>query len=1164
MGAARQSANWRTIVASFAVLLGLASECHSVSAQTPPPKVYHAFKQARDEMRRHPHDAYLQYVALQTATRADVSSSEWSSLVEYLPPFQWRRQRNAGPDLFSIFSGQLAVQESLQLDTILDAEMADANGRFRVARAIDGFSFERGEQLRKQRELRRNARVKLDSLVGPTIKSHPWTKMLGDKRPEISALARCVPDDFYFIEFHSVGKLLDLLESGDVWGRHLSAQSSNDARTKRIAERLKRQLAIETNPLARPFYDQVVEELGVTGSDLFVGEGSDVTLLFRYKQPLVFQTQMQLFLTSAQATAPNARRSELTVQGVRCQHVTSDDRSVHVFTADPQPGLHLRSNSLAALRRVLGAIKGQDEAGKPVTRLGDTHEFAYIRTLMPRGAEEEDGFVYLSDPFIRNIVGPKLKLTEHRRLGCYNCLRMLGHAALLYRTEQGKAPQSIADLVAAGCAPAGFRDGRIACPHGGKLELTSDGMLGSCSVHGPADSLIPNLELPLDEVDGYEADQYREFLSRYNDYWRTFFDPIAVRVQVRPEQYRVETIVLPLIENSIYKGLAEATAGEAVRLESLPTSKRNILSVALHLDKQHVARQLRVGDAKQETAAELGDAPWRSLTSGAKSLRRIGEALHEYHDDRGQLPTDVSYDAQGAKRKLSWRVHLLPYLGEEELFKQFRLDEPWDSDTNKGLIKKLPEVYRPDSQKLADDGRTRIVAPTGKQTVFPATKAKVGLTDVTDGASRTIMLVEADDEHAVVWTKPDDLPIDESNLTDKLYFRKDNNRFLALHVDGSRHTHPKTMEPSTLAALLTRNGGETVTVDRSTELLDYDRESDILFGLSREDIKSLGLMRVIADGIGDVASLHFHDSDQLFSLNLASLLGQTAGVFGAGNQRFDETMAIGALIGSFNSPVSWSIPVRDRAIVDDFLTRLDKHYASRFKTPGWGFITLNNDYYRTRLGPRGEVDARTLAIQVGPIKWRVFWARIDDGLFLATKPDLLVDMFEQTRAVAKEPPPAERPTDKTSVGHAMVRLRPENWNQVLPNFRLGWAENERIACEKNLVSLSNIARSLPAEVRSGPPEKAREEVDRQARRIFDSHFFCPDGGRYSLSPDGRSMECDHHGANNAPRQPAEPSKDSQLGQLLNDLGRTTATLTLQEDGLHAVLTIERPKRDKSR
>ena len=65
------------------------------------------------------------------------------------------------------------------------------------------------------------------------------------------------------------------------------------------------------------------------------------------------------------------------------------------------------------------------------------------------------------------------------------------------------------------------------------------------------------------KVNGEEADEYQAFLTAYNAYWRTFFDPISVRIKVSPEQFRGETIILPLIDNSIYTGLATALGGTA-------------------------------------------------------------------------------------------------------------------------------------------------------------------------------------------------------------------------------------------------------------------------------------------------------------------------------------------------------------------------------------------------------------------------------------------------------------------------------------------------------------------------------------------------------------------------------------------------------------------------
>ncbi len=228
----------------------------------------------------------------------------------------------------------------------------------------------------------RSESIDIAALIGPTMKGHPWDEMLASKKPDVGALARKVPDDFFFAEFGSLIKLLDVLDSGDLWSKHLLHQTSGEARSQQVGERLKRQLAVETNPLVRPFYDLVVEDVAVTGSDLFFNEGSDLTLLFQFKQPTVFKARMDGFLQSAEKADPAVKRSTGKFAGVDYVHLTNPDRSVHVFSAYPGVNLHVRSNSLIALQRVLAAIQGKEADGGPVRRLGESSEFKFIRTLV--------------------------------------------------------------------------------------------------------------------------------------------------------------------------------------------------------------------------------------------------------------------------------------------------------------------------------------------------------------------------------------------------------------------------------------------------------------------------------------------------------------------------------------------------------------------------------------------------------------------------------------------------------------------------------------------------------------------------------------------------------------------------------------------------------------
>ena len=157
--------------------------------------------------------------------------------------------------------------------------------------------------------------------------------------------------------FGSVNKLLEAAELGDLWGSHLFSQAVRSAQTYQTTERLKTQLAVQTDLLTRPFYDLVVDEVAMTGSDLYFRIGSDATLLFQIKQPAVFRLRMDSFLTAAEQSRPDATRTTGKIFDVDYVHVGTPDREVYVFSAYPRPDLHVRSNSKAALERVLGTIR---------------------------------------------------------------------------------------------------------------------------------------------------------------------------------------------------------------------------------------------------------------------------------------------------------------------------------------------------------------------------------------------------------------------------------------------------------------------------------------------------------------------------------------------------------------------------------------------------------------------------------------------------------------------------------------------------------------------------------------------------------------------------------------------------------------------------------------
>ncbi len=1088
-------------------------------------------EQATHQLSLNPQDPYLQYVALQLA-RNEGKSNEVSKMIDQLNG-RGRRGRG-GPDrnvdLFAVFTGALAVQESLQLDTMRavsrDGENRMGNPKYET--------------------------INVSALVGPTVKSHPWGKMLAAQnlagnKPEVSELAMCVPEDQYFVLFSSVGKLLEVSEAGDLWGAHMFSQAARSAQTHQTTKRLKNQLAIQTDPLSRPFYDMVVDEVAITGSDLDFRVGSDITLLFKIKQPEVFRLRMDSFLQEAQKSGPDATRTTGKIQGVDYVHVGTPDRAIHVFSAYPRPDLHVRSNSKAALESVLRTIDGKQHA-KP---LGESTEFKYIRTLMPRGAQQEHGFVYLSDPFIRRVVGPELKLTQVRRMYCYNHLRMIGHASTLYRTQYGRPPASLEELFKTGCAPGMFDEGKLRCPCGGKYTLSADRDTGICSHHGHARYMTPCREIPLERVTRAEASQYQEFVERYNQYWRTFFDPIAVRIQVTPKQYRAETIILPLIDNSIYSGMAMALGGEPASLDGLPVPKRNIFSVAVKLNKKNLMEQAGLkppGPGTDKLAEEKAN-----LLASVNNLKQLALAMHNYHDARRIFPLVANFDKQG-RPLLSWRVHLLPYLGQNELYKQFHLDEPWDSERNKKLIKRMPHFYVSPGRKARKPGTTTYVVPVGMETVFTGTKSHVAFRDIRDGTSNTIMLLDAAEKHAVPWTKPNDWTYDPAKIRD-VVFERFGETGLVSFCDGSVRGLPKDIQDESLKALFTRGGNEPIGQIAFVPIGISRRSGP--FGIRRligDNLDERELYKVLTEGVGDQVGMHVYDASPMFDFNLTGFMGDMLRGFGGGRGRIDSNMLyVSFLVSSLNAPVYISVPVKDTEIVDGFLDQFDSLLAQKARQPqrsGW--FGLDYDFYRMPLAG-DEPSIRSFNVQFGPVKWRLFFARIGDALYIASKPFILQDLADLHKQQTS-PAAAESERDQGPRAHAMVRIRPEHWKQVLPTFQLGWSEASRQSCLNNLGPLSSAAR---AGISSGKRPAGTAQISRAADALYGVHFFCPDGGRYQLSPHGPEVVCSIHGTAHNPRQMPRPTSGSPIDRLMKDFGGITAALTFMEDGLHAVVTIQR-------
>ncbi|MBW3597162.1 MAG: DUF1559 domain-containing protein [Planctomycetes bacterium] len=184
------------------------------------------------------------------------------------------------------------------------------------------------------------------------------------------------------------------------------------------------------------------------------------------------------------------------------------------------------------------------------------------------------------------------------------------------------------------------------------------------------------------------------------------------------------------------------------------------------------------------------------------SLLKISQALEAYLAERDFFP---SGSRRGNTPLLSWRVELLPALGYESLYKEFRRSEPWDSPHNKKLIPRIPAEFQSPERF---DACTNYLAPAGRMTVLDGIEG-VERGGFADGVRDTILVVEANDELATPWTRPNEWSFDETAPRRGLGALREGG-FLAALGGGEVVLVPASLSDAEVRALFTIAGGEKI------------------------------------------------------------------------------------------------------------------------------------------------------------------------------------------------------------------------------------------------------------------------------------------------------------------------------------------------------------------
>ena len=371
------------------------------------------------------------------------------------------------------------------------------------------------------------ANVQIPTSVAPP----PVAVPKGFKPLPVEEIAQHVPEECFYVRCRSYENYRWFRRTIEEWGGNLNrliAMSSVDYGLRR---RMEQQLALKETDTMRMFADGVISDMAIIGTDAFFREGAAFGVLFRVNGKALAGKAGQALQTMIRRPRAAALRNgaiEKTVKfhgrDVSFLH-TSDNtvRSFYVIDGD----YHLVTTSSYIAKRFLAAGKGD----KPLAKLD---QFRYARSKKPANRNDV-AFIYLSDPFFRNLVSARYRVEMTRRVRAQADLQTVELARLAAAAE-GKNPDSVDDLIGMDLLPAQF----AIRPDGSSPQLKNNRVTDS--LRGAAGSFLPVPDVEFDRVTASEAVGYKQFAREYRGLWQRT-DPVIIAISKqklpKPGQERI-------------------------------------------------------------------------------------------------------------------------------------------------------------------------------------------------------------------------------------------------------------------------------------------------------------------------------------------------------------------------------------------------------------------------------------------------------------------------------------------------------------------------------------------------------------------------------------------------------------------------------------------------
>lgn len=461
-------------------------------------------------------------------------------------------------EAYAITTGAAAITESLQLQ-----RLRDGAAQKQEARTVD-----------------------VKKVPGITIAEHPWEKMMEGKKPTPEPLAALVPHDNYYLHFKNLAKFIELGELVEQWGGNLNSLFDLNSRDYQVKQRYEKQLCIKSTLIGKTLGPFVVRGMAITGNDPYLREGSDLAILFYTVNKKLFLAGVDPFIQEArQEFGKELKETSYGCKGVNVEWFSTPLREVSLHRA-VLDDIVIYANSEAGMRRILQTHKGD------IKPLGSSLDFQYMRTVMRLEDKLEDGFLFLSDAFIRQLVGSESKIKERRRIEALTSLAMVTNGAMFHAWETGKLPADHAELVKG----ARLKPEELTVPEGKGAIWNAERRLAVSDAYNTLHFATPLIELPIDKITPTEEREYSRFRNQYLGLWRQYFDPVGIRLQLNDQRVRVETYILPLVASSQYRFLRNFSGNGVSTFDLSHVGKQTLLQWFARLDPNQLFGLKGIGD----------------------------------------------------------------------------------------------------------------------------------------------------------------------------------------------------------------------------------------------------------------------------------------------------------------------------------------------------------------------------------------------------------------------------------------------------------------------------------------------------------------------------------------------------------------------------------------